>query len=299
MTMINVIKRNGTAEALDVSKMRMVIEYACAGYPECSPLELERDAKVQFRDGMTTSEIQTSLTMVAVEKTSIEFPNWQFVAARLLAYDLYKEAAINRGYSGQFGYGDFSALIYDLTVARAYGPYLVDTYTYEETAELGRYIKPERDDLFNYIGLKTLSDRYTKRDGKKVMELPQERFMIIAMHLAIKEKPEERVAYAKSFYDPLSRLEMTVATPTLANAGTPLPQLSSCFIDMPGDNLWSIYNTDAAFAQVSKHGGGMGIYAGRIRSRSSSIQGHEGVAGGVIPWIKGYNNTALAVDQLG
>jgi ribonucleoside-diphosphate reductase alpha chain len=294
---INIIKRNGEREALTISKLRKVIDFACAGYPECDPLELEMDAQIQFRDGMTTKEIQRTITQTAVEKTSVECPNWQFVASRLLAYDLYKEAAINRRYSGHFGYGGFYELIVELASKGLYGNYLRN-YSFGEIEELGSYIKPERDDFFNYIGLKLLSDRYLVRDyNDAVMELPQERFMIIAMHLALKEK--ERVRWAKEFYDVLSRLEMTVATPTLANAGRPHHQLSSCFIDTVDDSLWSIYNTDAAFAQVSKHGGGMGIYIGKVRARNSAIRGHKGASGGVIPWIRNYNNTALAVDQLG
>ena len=131
----------------------------------------------------------------------------------------------------------------------------------------------------------------------EVLELPQELFMGVAMHLAMKE--DDKLGWARKFYDVLSRLQMTVATPTLANARKPFHQLSSCFIDTVPDNLWGIYNVDSSFAQVSKFGGGMGIYIGKVRSRGSNIRGYKGVAGGVVPWIKNYNNTAIAVDQLG
>lgn len=107
------------------------------------------------------------------------------------------------------------------------------------------------------------------------------------------------MGWAKRFYDVLSKLEITVATPTLSNAGKPLHQLSSCFIDTVGDSLWSIYHTNSATAQVSKHGGGVGIYLGKVRAKGSKIRGHHGASGGVIPWIRNYNNTAVAVDQLG
>ena len=122
--------------------------------------------------------------------------------------------------------------------------------------------------------------------------------MIIAMHLAIPEK-DKRVFYAKKFYDILSQLKMTVATPTLANAGTPFYQLSSCFIASVGDNLWSIYDVNSKFAQVSKHGGALGIYVGKIRALNSDIRGYKNTSGGVVPWIRLYNDTAIAVDQLG
>ncbi len=294
---MEIIKRNGQREELIFAKMNKVIVLACETYPDCDPLELETALLPLFRNGMSTKEIQSLLIQVAVEKTSVEQPDWQFVAAKLLAYDLYKEAALNRGY-GHFGYGEFYPLLERLTSSGFYGSYILEHYSEAEVNELAAYIKPERDSLFNYIGLKTLVDRYLiKGIDKEILELPQELFMGVAMHLAMKER--DKLYWAKQFYDALSRLEMTVATPTLANARKPMHQLSSCFIDTVPDHLWGIYNVDQSFAQVSKHGGGMGIYVGKIRSKGSNIRGYKGVAGGVVPWIKNYNNTAVAVDQLG
>jgi ribonucleoside-diphosphate reductase alpha chain len=294
---MDIIKRNGQVEELIFSKLKKVIDFACEGNKDCNSLELETALLPHFRNGITTKEIQRTLIQVAAEKTSIEQPNWQYVAAKLLVYDLYKEAAIHRKY-GYFGYGDFYSLITYLTEKGQYGKYILEHYNRNEISELGAYIKPERDFLFNYIGLKTLSDRYTiKGLSGEVLELPQELFMGVAMHLAMKEN--DKMKWAKQFYDVLSNLEMTVATPTLANARKPFHQLSSCFIDTVPDNLWGIYNVDQSFAQVSKHGGGMGIYVGKVRSKGSNIRGYKGVAGGVVPWIKNYNNTAIAVDQLG
>jgi ribonucleoside-diphosphate reductase alpha chain len=294
---MDIIKRNGEREELIFSKLKKVIDFACKDYANCEPLELETSLLPHFRNEITTQEIQRTLIQVAVERTSVEQPNWQFVAAKLLVYDLYKEAAVQRKY-GYFGYGDFYSLITYLTDKGLYGSYILEHYSRNEINELSEYIKPERDYLFNYIGLKTLSDRYMiKGVNGEILELPQELFMGVAMHLAMKE--QDSVKWAKNFYDVLSRLEMTVATPTLANARKPFHQLSSCFIDTVPDNLWGIYNVDQSFAQVSKFGGGMGIYVGKVRSRGSNIRGYKGVAGGVIPWIKNYNNTAIAVDQLG
>ena len=294
---MDIIKRNGQVEELIFSKMKRVIDFACDDYKECAVIELEMALLPHFRNGITTKEIQHVLIQVAVEKTSVEQPNWQFVAAKLLTYDLYKEAALNRKY-GYFGYGDFYSLITYLSEKGLYGKYILEHYTRSEINELSAYIVPDRDFLFNYIGLKTLSDRYLIKgfDGS-VLELPQELFMGVAMHLAMKEK--DKLQWAKQFYDVLSKLEMTVATPTLSNARKPFHQLSSCFIDTVPDNLWGIYNVDQSFAQVSKSGGGMGIYIGKVRSRGADIRGFKNVAGGVIPWIKNYNNTAVAVDQLG
>ncbi|MGB4661813.1 MAG: ribonucleoside-diphosphate reductase subunit alpha, partial [Mobilitalea sp.] len=230
-----------------------------------------------------------------IKKTNI---NWQYVAARLLMSDLYKEAAINRGYQ-HFGYGDFLTLVQKLTDMNYYGQYLQEEYTEEDIRELGAYIKAERDLLFNYEGLKLLGDRYLiKGFNKEVFELPQERFMVIAMHLAILEG-SKKMYYVKKFYDILSELKMTTATPTLASAGTPFHQLSSCFISVVGDNLWSIYDVNQKFSSVSKHGGALGIYVGKIRAMNSEIRGYKNASGGIIPWIRLYNDTAVAVDQLG
>lgn len=287
-----------------------MVEFACRGLVGCDPIELELDAKIQFRDGMSTREIQKTLIQTAIEKViAVEedaygnqvkktHTNWQYVAARLLAYDLYKEAAIYRGYN-HFGYGSYEALFEKLIEMGLYGAYLKENYTTEEVRELAAYIKPERDELFNYEGIKLLSDRYlVKGFNKEVLELPQERFLTIAMHLAIPEG-RKKVHYAKAFYDLLSQLKMTVATPTLANAGTAFYQLSSCFISTVGDNLWSIYDVNQKFSQVSKHGGALGIYLGKVRALNSEIRGVKNSSGGVIPWARLYNDTAVAVDQLG
>lgn len=307
---IMIKKRNGNYEPLCVEKTKKMVAYACEGLSGCDPAELEMDSNIQFRDGMSTKEIQKILIQTAIEKTiqttrdtfgnEVKKTNidWQYAAARLLMSDLYKEAAINRGYE-YFGYGDFYELMVKLTGLHYYGDFLTEGYSKEDIRELGEYIKAERDLLFNYEGLKLLADRYLIQGfEREVYELPQERFMVIAMHLAIPEGAA-RMEYAKKFYDILSELKMTVATPTLAAAGTPFHQLSSCFISVVGDNLWSIYDVNSKFASVSKHGGALGIYMGKVRALNSEIRGYKNTSGGVVPWIRLYNDTAVAVDQLG
>ncbi|MFC4770248.1 ribonucleotide reductase N-terminal alpha domain-containing protein [Effusibacillus consociatus] len=249
---MNIIKRNGQTEELIFAKFKKVIDFACEEHAGCDPLELETALLPHFKNNITTKEIQRTLIQVAVEKTSVEQPNWQFVAAKLLVYDLYKDAAIHRKYD-HFGYGDFYTLLVDLTEKGLYGSYILDNYSKDEVDELGAYIKPDRDYLFNYIGLKNLADRYLiKGVNGEVLELPQELFMGVAMHLAMKER--EKVKWAKQFYDVLSSLEMTVATPTLANARKPHHQLSSCFIDTVPDNLRGIYHVDQIKEDVAKYG---------------------------------------------
>ena len=274
---IKIKKRNGQYELLQVEKTKKMVKLACECIDGCNPLELELDSRIQFRDGMSTKEIQKILIQTAIEKVIQSGKdnqgnnirktnaNWQYVAARLLCFDLYKEAKISRNYNN-FGYGDYYELVKKLVEAKLYGEYLIENYSDEEIKELGNYIVPERDELFNYEGLKLLNDRYLiKGHNGEILELPQERFMTIAMHLAIPEG-NNRVFFAKKFYDVLSELKVTVATPTLGNAGTPFYQLSSCFISTVGDNLWSIYDVNQKFAQVSKHGGALGIYMGKNKS---------------------------------
>lgn len=270
---------------------------ACYGLAGCDSDSLLSVMQGQMNDLLPEQESWEMLIRIACERTSIEEPNWQFVAARLQLAVLYHEAAKNRDYHDS-GYGSFYDLILSLTDDSRYGSYILEHYSKDEIGELADYMKPERDELFHYLGLKTLADRYLIKglDGE-ILELPQELFMGVAMHLAMNEK--DKLTWAKQFYDVLSKLEMTVATPTLNTARKPDPQLSSCFIDTVDDDLWSIYNVNQSFAQVSKRGGGQGIYIGKVRSRGSDIRGFKGVAGGVVPWIKNYNNTALAVDQLG
>mgnify|MGYP001838724447 FL=1 len=156
----------------------------------------------------------------------------------------------------------------------------------------------ERNEVFTYSGLELIMKRYLIQDrNRDILEKPQEMFMGIAMHLAMKEK--EKVKWAKEIYDILSTLKVTMATPTMSNARKPFHQMSSCFIDTVDDSLAGIYKSLDNFAKVSKHGGGMGLYFGKVRANGSSIRGFKGAAGGVIRWLKLVNDTATAVDQLG
>ena len=302
-------KRNGKYENLCVEKTKKMVALACEGLDGCDPMELEMDSKIQFKNGMSTKEIQQVLIRSAIEKVIVndESENggglnrmnskWQYVAAKLFLFDLYKEAKISRNYK-TFGYGDFNELVEMLVERGIYTEDFITKYSKAQRKELADYIDPDRDFLFNYEGVKLLADRYLVQGMEgEVLELPQERFMAIAMHLASVE--EDKVHYAKAFYDLLSKLKMTVATPTLANAGTTFSQLSSCFISTVSDNLWSIYDVNSKFSKVSKHGGALGIYLGKVRSLGSDIRGFSNASGGVIPWVRLYNDTAVAVDQLG
>lgn len=254
-----------------------------------------------IRDGMSEKHIRKSLIQVALELTTDMEPNWQFAASKIYTYELYDEVRENRGLnSSEDLYKNYYDFISQLTDRGLYGKYILDNYTKEDILELEKTIKPERDFLFNYSGINLLAKRYLVQDyNRNPVELPQQMFMGIAMHLAIPEDKFKRVYWAKRFYDVLSSLKATMATPTMSNARKPFYQLSSCFIDTVEDSLEGIYKSLDNFAQVSKFGGGMGIYMGKVRALGSSIRGFKGASGGIIPWVKLFNDTAVAVDQLG
>ena len=254
-----------------------------------------------IRPNMTDDEIKDSIMQVALELTSDMEPKWQIVAERLYIDKLYDKIKEKRGIKENDAlYSNLYGFIENLTQKGLYGKYILENYSKEEIEELEKEIKPERDYLFTYAGIKLLSERYLIQDfDRSILELPQQLFMGIAMHLAIPEKKEIRVTWAKRFYDVLSSLKATMATPTMSNARKPFYQLSSCFIDTVDDSLKGIYKSLDNFAEVSKFGGGMGIYLGKVRALESPIRGFKGASGGVIPWIKLFNDTAIAVDQLG
>ncbi|WP_371069729.1 ribonucleoside-diphosphate reductase subunit alpha [Sediminibacillus sp. JSM 1682029] len=227
-------------------------------------------------------------------------PDWTYAAAALYVQQLYQEAAENRGYDPGRKYGPFGQVIRHLTDIGIYDRFLLDTYSEQEINELEQTIDPDKDNMFTYIGLRTLADRYIAKDYQgKVYELPQERFMIICMTLMKNEPAEKRLDLIKEAYWALSNLYMTVATPTLSNAGKSYGQLSSCFIDTVDDSLQGIFDSNTDIANLSKNGGGIGVYLGKIRSRGSAIKGFSGASSGVLPWMKQLNNTAVSVDQLG
>lgn len=236
----------------------------------------------------------------ALNRISMAEPDWTFVAAELYLEELYEKAAKNRNYPAQDKYGDFYKLVKNLSEVGIYSSDLMESYSEEEIKELGKEIDAERDLLFNYIGLFLLADRYVAKDYEgNIHELPQERFLVIAMTLMQNEPREKRLDLVKEAYWAMSNLYMTVATPTLSNAGKSFGQLSSCFIDTVDDSLDGIYLNNWDIARLSKDGGGIGIYYGKVRALGSDIKKFKGNSSGVIPWIRLVNDTAVSVDQLG
>lgn len=238
-----------------------------------------------------------ALIRAAVELASAEAPHWDKIAARLRYLDFARHLAESEA---KRGITNFVAKLRYLTAKELYGSYILENYTDQELRAASRFIVAERNHLYSYAGLDLLLSRYVIHTHHGVaLESPQEMYLGIALHLAMLEEPSVRMDWVRRFYDMLSLQQVTMATPTLANARKPYHQLSSCFIDTVPDSLDGIYRSLDSFAKVSKWGGGMGLYFGKVRATGAAIRGFEGAAGGVIRWIRLVNDTAVAVDQLG
>ncbi|MDA3052324.1 ribonucleoside-diphosphate reductase subunit alpha [Campylobacter sp. JMF_01 NE2] len=286
---MKVIKRNGRTEELDISKIKKFTGDAVAGLENVSLSELEVDAKIQFRDMITTEEIQQTLIKTAVDKIDIDRPNWTFVAARLFLYDLYHKVS---------GFTGYQSLQTYFERGESEGRIMLGLKEKYNLDDLDAYIKPERDLQFTYLGIKTLYDRYLIKDRQaKPIELPQHMFMAIAMFLAQNELDSQ--GWAKKFYDLISKFEVMLATPTLSNARTTRHQLSSCYVGSTPDNIEGIFDSYKEMALLSKFGGGIGWDWCKVRAMGGSIDGHKNAAGGIIPFLKITNDIAVAVDQLG
>ena len=293
--MIRVVKRNGRIEILDITKIQKNTEDSVAGLKGVNQSELEVDAKLQFQDMMSSEDIQQTLIKTAVDKIDIDRPNWTFVASRLFLYDLYHKVGANVG--GIKGKPYFHLSKY-FQRGEKEGRILLGLKEKYDLDDLNDYLKPERDLQFNYMGIKTLYDRYLIKDkDNRPIELPQQLFMGVAMFLAQNEYDCQ--SWAKKFYDLMSKFEVMPGTPTISNARTPRHQLSSCYIGSTGDNIEGIFDVYKEMALLSKFGGGIGWDWSQVRGMGSYIDGHKHAAGGIVPFLKIVNDVALAVDQLG
>lgn len=278
--------------------MKNYISQVMKKFPEAeyNVCKLEQGYERLKRENMTEEDILQALTKAAVELTQETEPKWEYIGARFLYMKFEKRLKTELA---KRGIESFYEKIQYLTKKGLYGSYILENYSEEEILEAESYMKPERNNLFNYSGLDLLLNRYVIQTHDHIkLETPQEMYMGIALHLAMKEM-KDKMKWVKKFYDMLSKQEVTMATPTLSNARKPYHQLSSCFIDVVPDSLEGIYRSIDNFAKVSKFGGGMGMYFGKVRATGSTIRGFEGAAGGVIRWIRLVNDTAVAVDQLG
>lgn len=250
-----------------------------------------------YKEDKSLFERMDVLIRAAIELTDKEAAKWEFIAGRLYnchySYNLHlREQALNLNTF-------YEKLVY-LDGQNLLAKSMLENYHREDLEEAATFMVRERDNLLPYSGIELLTKRYVIQNRQhQALESVQEMYLSIALFLAIPEQKDRRLFWVKQFYDMLSTLKVTMATPTLSNSRKPYHQLSSCFIDTVPDDLQGIYHSISNFANVSKYGGGMGLYFGKVRSQGASIRGFEGAAGGVIRWIRLANDTAVAVDQLG
>ncbi|ACB50704.1 ribonucleoside-diphosphate reductase alpha subunit [Crocosphaera subtropica ATCC 51142] len=285
---IRVRRRDGSWTALNIGKIRAVVNWACAE-KDVNSIALEAGLTTRLRDGITTREIQDNLINCALEMCSPTEPDWRYVAGRLHIWSLWKDTLVNRGYQ----YGNYETTVETKVEAGQYDNRLL-TYSTTELREAGSWINPDWDTDYDYAGAVLLTSRYLLPQ-----ELPQEALLSCALLLATVESPENRLPWARQFYEAIASRKVSLATPILANLRVPGGSLTSCFILSIDDNLESIFEEITNTARISKNGGGVGVNVSRIRATGSWVMGKNNASGGIIPWIKLLNDTAIAVNQGG
>jgi ribonucleoside-diphosphate reductase alpha chain len=299
---IQVIRRDGSTTTLNIAKIRSVVKWACADletddkerrFPPLNvlvnPITLEAGLTTRLKNGVTTREIQDNLIDCALGMCSPQEPEWRYVAGRLHIWSLWKDIQVSRG----FGYGNYPQSVKFQVNAGRYDRSILQ-YSPQELAVAGSWINTEWDKDYDYAGAVLLTKRYLL-----ATELPQEAYLTCALLLARVEKPENRLIVAKQFYQAIATRKISLATPILANLRVPGGSLGSCFIIAMDDNLESIFREVTNAARISKNGGGVGVNVSRIRATGSWVMGKEKASGGIIPWIKLLNDTAIAVNQGG
>ncbi len=299
---LKVTKSDGGKEHFDAEKIRAAFNRAVVGYEDrCSFEELMEAFKKNIVEDIKTSDIGKLLIKTCVDLVSVENIAWQEVAGRFALQNLYKQASKNRKVDVDKLYApeSYKALFDEYVKSGLYSKDFYEYYTEDEILRAGARIQAETDLSYGYSTVLSLQKRYLLNPNKVVKELPQEMYMSVALFLAMPEPKETRLDFAFKVYEQCSTQKISLPTPTLINARTNYHQLSSCFKINVDDDLRGIYHAVENMAQISKFGGGVGVYLGNIRSRGSMIRGIIGASGGVNPWIKVINDTAIAVNQLG
>lgn len=259
---IQIVKRDGRTEALDIDKMHFVVEEACAGLTGVSASQIEMNADLQFTNMMTTQDIQDILIRSANDLISLDAPNYQYAAARLLLWGVRKDVF------GKFEVDPLTTLIEKNIELGVYDPAIIKDYSSSELKRLNTYIKHDRDLNFTYAGLRQVVDKYLVQDRSsgKVFETPQYMYMMIAATLFAKYPKETRLDYVKKYYDAISLFKINIPTPVMAGVRTPMRQFASCVLVDSDDTLDSIFASDMAIGRYVSQRAGIGINAGRIRA---------------------------------
>jgi ribonucleoside-diphosphate reductase alpha chain len=290
-----IVKRDGTRSPLNIDKIHFVVEEACKGLAGVSSSQIEMNANLQFYDGMATSDIQEILVRSANDLISLDGPNYQYAAARLLSYGLNKQV---------FGRYESITLreMIDVNVKRGvYDNEILDWYTDEELSKLDSYIHHKRDENFTYAGLRQVVDKYLCQDRStnEIFETPQFMYMMIAATLFAQYPKETRMHYVRRYYDATSLFKINIPTPVMAGVRTPVRQFASCVLVDSDDTLDSIFASDMSIGRYTAQRAGIGINAGRIRGVNSKIRGGEVAHTGIIPFLKKFESTVRCCTQNG
>ena len=291
-------KRDGSLTPLDLDKIHKVVEEACEGLGGgVSASQVEMNSGLQFFDGISTNDIQEILIRSASDLISLETPNYQFVAARLLLYSVYKQVFGSEWVNGFTSVYDHASRCADLDV---YDRDILSKYTEEEWNEINSWIDHDRDMLFTYAGLRQVVDKYLVQDRSSgdVYETPQYMYIMIAVTL-FQNYTENRLDYIKRYYDAISKHKINIPTPIMAGVRTPLRQFASCVLVDADDTLDSIFTSDMAIGRYVAQRAGIGINAGRIRGINSKIRGGEVQHTGVVPFLKKFEATVRCCTQNG
>ena len=291
-----VVKRDGKTEPLDLNKLHVMVEQACKDLAGVSASQVEIQSGIQFYDGISTSEIQEILIRSASDLVSLDHPNYQFVAARLLLFALRKQL-----YGRMHEVPTVKEHVERCVTLRVYDASILDDYTDEEFNKLQSYIDHHRDYLFTYAGLRQVVDKYLVQDRStgQVYETPQFMYLMIAATIFSKYPKETRLKYVKDYYDAISKHKINIPTPIMAGVRTPLRQYASCVLVDIDDTLDSIFTSDMAIGRYVAQRAGIGINAGRIRGVNSKIRGGEVQHTGVIPFLKKFEATVRCCTQNG
>src|SRR6056300_99496 len=295
MSDIQVIKRNGEKETLDIEKLHKVVFYACENISGVSPSEVEIKSHIQFYNGIKSSDIQETLIKSAADLITEETPNYQWVAGRLINYHLRKMV-----------YGDFEPwhildLVKKNVEAGFYDPALLEDYTPEEWDTLNNYIKHARDEDISFVGMEQFRGKYLvqNRATGQIFETPQMAYMLIAATLFSDYPRDERMKWVKDYYDAVSTFDISLPTPVMAGVRTPQRQFSSCVLIETDDSLDSINATSSAIVKYVSQKAGIGVGAGNIRAIGSPIRNGDASHTGIIPFWKHFQSAVKSCSQGG
>ena len=297
---IKVKKRDGSLEPLNLDKIHRMVEEACANLAGVSASQVEMNSGIQFFDGITTEEIQEILVRSASDLISLDNPNYQFVAARLLLFALRKQV-FNKNVWKDGMPSVFDVAAYNATILKVYDEEILDKYSDEEWIKVNSWIDHGRDYLFSYAGLRQVVDKYLVQDRStgEVFETPQYMYMMIAMTLFAEYPLSTRLDYVRRYYNAISKHKINIPTPIMAGVRTTLRQFASCVLIDSDDTLNSIFSSDMAIGRYVAQRAGIGINAGRIRGLNSKIRGGEVAHTGVIPFLKKFESTVRCCTQNG